>query len=136
MKNKYLKARLTESEKNRIDTFCRENGITTSEFVREIIKKRDEKTVNIIGKEARMKERALIYNVIYQLQKIGVNINQISHYFNLKHLKNLERAKSLEDMLIIDELKKEQLQNIRQNLKTLQQIIKNLTESINNAAKD
>lgn len=132
MKNKYLKIRIEENQKQKIDKFCLKNSISISKFVRELIEKKDLEEIKIITN----KEKLILYSLASEVKKVGVSINQIAHYFNLKHLKALDSPKSLQDLFLIDDLTNQQLENIKKNLEMLSnqsdKIVNNIKEIYDN----
>lgn len=110
MKKERIIARIGEDEKKEITDFCKKNHISISDFIRELIRKKEQENIRIITN----KEKEILYNLNYEFQKIGININQIAHYFNLEHLKNLSKnSKNFEDLVLLDKVKKEQLEEIK-----------------------
>jgi hypothetical protein len=91
MKNQNIKVRVTEEEKNQIENICYKNNIKISEFIRDAVFKRDQETIRILSK----KEKEILQNLIYEINKIGVNINQISYFFNVENLKKLKEDKNI-----------------------------------------
>ena len=127
MKSSNLKVRVEPKWKDKIDKFCLKNNIKVSDYLRSLIKQSSKKTIRITTN----KEKIILYNLTYELQKVGTNINQIAHYFNLKHLKNLDKkTKSLDDLALVDKLQKEQLENIKNTLNSLASTIEIITNNL------
>ena len=125
MKVADLRVRITGEEKDKIADFCRKNKITKSEYIRNLIDQSDKKTVRIITGI----ERELFDDIHYELQKVGTNINQIAYFFNLQHLKNLDKEnRSLEDLILLDKMKKEQLEVMQNSLNILSKEVANLSD--------
>ena len=137
MKSSNLKVRVETKWKEKIDKFCLKNNIKVSDYLRSLIKQSSKKTIRITTN----KEKLILYNLTYELQKVGTNINQIAHYFNLKHLKNLDKKaadlnknstkkEDLSNLILIDKLQKEQLEDIKNTLNSLTEIIEIITNNL------
>lgn len=127
MKSQNLKVRISEDSRTKIDKFCAKNNINISQYIRNIISQSNKKEIKIITPE----ELEIFSNIAYEFQKLGTNINQIAHYFNLEHLKLLDKDSSkLEDLLMIDKCKKEQLDYIKNSLNILGNEINNLNNKL------
>ena len=137
MKSSNLKVRVEQKWKEKIDKFCLKNNIKVSDYLRSLIKQSSKKTIRITTN----KEKLILYNLTYELQKVGTNINQIAHYFNLKHLKNLDKKaadlnknstkkEDLSNLILIDKLQKKQLEDIKNTLNSLTEIIEIITNNL------
>lgn len=132
MKKERIIARITEQEKEKITVFCNKNNINISKFIREIISKRNLETINIVTNN----EKEVLDNLAYEIQKVGININQIAYFFNLEHLKNLDKnSKELNDILLLDTLKKEQLENIKNIVNIVLEKIEEVNIKLNGYGK-
>lgn len=132
MKSENLKVRISEQSKRKIEKLCAKNNINISEYIRNIIDQNSEKEIKIITPQ----EIEIFSKIAYELQQIGTNINQISHYFNLEHLKLFDRDISkLEDLIMIDKCKKEQLDDIKNILNILSDMQNDLINKLTNYDK-
>ena len=91
MKNQNIKVRVTEEEKTQIENICYKNNIKISDFIRVCVFKRDQKTIRILSKN----EKEILQNLIFEINKIGININQIAYFFNVENLKKLQEDKNI-----------------------------------------
>ncbi|MDD2840003.1 MAG: plasmid mobilization relaxosome protein MobC [Rickettsiales bacterium] len=132
VKKANLKVRVSEEIKTKLDRFCAKNKIKLSPYIRSIIEQSNNKEIKIITPQ----EIEVFSNIAYELQQIGTNINQISHYFNLEHLKLLDNDISkIEDLLMIDKCKKEQLDDIRNVLNILKSMENDLINKLSDYDK-
>ena len=114
-KKENLKVRIDKMQKDDVVNFCQKAGINQSEFIRDLIKKRDIKSIKIFTSE----ERESLEKLNDSLKKIGTNINQISHFLNLEHLKSFDSFKSIEDIFILDKLKESQIISLKNDVDEL-----------------
>lgn len=115
-KEEQIHIKLSAEEKKNAANFCKKNHISISELVRELLKQIGSEEMAVITH----KEREILYQNHHELQKIGVNLNQIAHFFNLEHLKNLNKKNRVpEDLLLIDKLHSEQIKEIKAILSKL-----------------
>ncbi len=127
MKKERIIARIDSDEKQKVMSFCAKNFLSISDFIRELIAKRDLEKIRIITQ----KEKEILYNLHYEFQKIGINVNQIAHYFNLEHLKNLNKKNRLpEDLILIDKIKGDQIEEIKIILKEVGERLEAATNNI------
>jgi TRAP-type mannitol/chloroaromatic compound transport system substrate-binding protein len=91
MKDQRLIFRVTSDEKNQIENICYKNNIKISDFIRDCIFKRERKTIRILSKS----EKEILQNMIFEINKIGININQIAYFFNLENLKKLQEKENI-----------------------------------------
>jgi antitoxin component of RelBE/YafQ-DinJ toxin-antitoxin module len=91
MKNQNIKVRVTDEEKSQIENICYKNNIKISDFIRDCIFKREQKTIRILSKN----EKEILQNIIFEINKIGININQIAYFFNLENLKKLQEKENI-----------------------------------------
>ena len=120
MKKEYnLKVRIGEDQEKKITDYCHKAGMTKSEFIRELIDKREFENIKIFLPE----EREVFSEINFSLKKVGTNINQISHFLNLEHLKGMGNFKSIEDLFVIDKLKEEKLDIIIADLNKLKKAL-------------
>jgi len=131
MKDNNIKVRIDSQEKGKVEKFCAINGITISQYIRNLITQIDDKTIQIITPQ----ELETFENITYELQKIGTNINQIAYYFNLEHVRLLDNFHQIQDILMIDKCKNEQLNGIKNTLTKLKIEMKNLTTTLSNYDK-
>ena len=110
-----LKVRIDEVQKGELLAFCRKAGLGQSEFIRDLIKKSDLKNIKIFSAE----EKEMFQKLNDSLKKIGTNINQISHFLNLEHLKSLDNFKTIEDVIIVDKLKEAQIKSLQNDMREL-----------------
>ena len=137
MKSCFVGVKIEKKWKDKIDKYCLKNDIGISEFIRNLLKQSTKKNIKITTS----KEKIILYNLTYELQKVGTNINQIAHYFNLKHLKNLDKKaddlnkkstnkEDLTNLILIDKLQKEQLVDIQNTLNSLTSIIEIIANNL------
>lgn len=81
--NTRVTIRMSQAERNIISTFCRKNKLKISAFIRRLINKYPEDNIHISNED----EIDAIYQLNNELNKIGNNLNQLTHYFNLKKVK-------------------------------------------------
>jgi hypothetical protein len=91
MKNQNIKVRVTDEEKSQIENICYKNNIKISDFIRDCIFKREQKTIRILSKN----EKEILQNIIFEINKIGININQIAYFFNSENLKKLKENENI-----------------------------------------
>ena len=90
IRSENIKVRLTPSERKKIEEIISEYGVKNlSEFIREIILLGSYK----VGKE---ECEQLQSNLLYELHKIGVNINQIAKYANIEKELDVKVLKELQ----------------------------------------
>lgn len=86
--------RVSDDEKERLRQRASEKGLTLSDYVRTLLK--------LKSKSKRKKATCDLKVVAYELNKIGVNINQIARYVNINReidLKVLNELSKVEDRL-------------------------------------
>jgi hypothetical protein len=111
-----LKVRIDQKQKEEILDLCRKaGGITQSEFIRQLLKKRDLESIKIFSAD----EKKIFEEINFSLKKVGTNINQISHFLNLEHLKGLDNFKSIMDVIILDKLKESQINSLKSDIEKL-----------------
>lgn len=91
MKNQNIKVRVTDEEKSKIENICYKNNIKISDFIRDCIFKRDQKTIRILSRN----EKEILQNIVFEINKIGINVNQIAYFFNLENLKKLQEKENI-----------------------------------------
>jgi hypothetical protein len=94
-----LNIRISTKEKKTITHFCTKNRVSISKFIRQMINKYPEENIHIANDD----ELDSIYGLNNELNKIGNNLNQLTHYFNLKKVKGEST---------IDEEEKEMLKEV------------------------
>ncbi len=118
-----IKFRCTKEEKDLLNTLSAEIKITKSDYLRHLINSREKPDIKETKRAKRDREgkiKELLGDNYYGLGKIGVNLNQIAHYFNLEHLKVFDIAEpTIERLLILDKLNPNDLDFIRGNLTNL-----------------
>lgn len=114
-----LKVRIDPKQKEEILDFCRKAEIGQSEFIRQLLKKSDLKNIKIFSAE----EKKIFEEINFSLKKIGTNINQISHFLNLEHLKSFDNFKSIQDVIILDKLKESQINSLKNDMGELTSIL-------------
>ena len=86
-KNERIYLRVTPEEKALILKSARSAEMNTSEYILNLVKKK--RVVNIRG----------FPDLIYQVAKIGININQITAAINTKHSATIEELLKLQELL-------------------------------------
>ena len=82
-----------------------------------LINNREKPKIVVKGESEEEKTRKSLKENYQSLGKIGVNLNQISHYFNLEHLKSFDVLDpKIENILLLDRLQKNELIFLRENL--------------------
>ena len=89
--------RLSPEEDKVLKEKCKELDISKSEFIKRCI----------MNKEVDYKLRKSIFDILYELRKIGININQIAHIANSTNqiMENKYETNYKELMTIIEELR-------------------------------
>lgn len=103
-KTEIIKLRMTPAEKAELKRLAEEKGLTMSDYIRRVAARPPEITRQEYNKE--------IGKVLYEIHKIGVNINQIAKKYNENEFK--EPSEYLISQL---ELVYNQVSNIRQLIK-------------------
>lgn len=88
-KNIRMRFRITEKQKEQIDGRCTEYGINSSEYLRRLIDAD-------MGKELPMQTREQLLarkELIYEINRIGNNINQIARNVNMLQYSEYEKKK-------------------------------------------
>lgn len=114
-KNERIYLRVTSEEKELITKSARSANMNISEYILCLVKKK--RVVNIRG----------FPDLLYQIAKIGININQITAAINTKH------SATIEELLNVQKLLK--LVNERLNL-ILKQIDENTELSLSSSEKE
>lgn len=83
MENNRITIRVSPKERKTIESFCRKNKVKMSDMIRQMINKYPEENIHIVNED----ELDAIYRNSNELNKIGNNLNQLTHYFNLKKVK-------------------------------------------------
>lgn len=86
-KEKRITIRLTEDEYEKIKRKAEKINVSVSEYVRNFLSK----------KEVKIVDKTSLRELIYQLQRIGVNINQMVKKVNLNH-SDIELKKEIEEL--------------------------------------
>lgn len=94
IRNKIVKFRLSETEYNELKDKAKALDMTIASYVRQSC---DTCKVNIIIKH--QTKNSDLTNLIYEIKKIGVNINQIAHRLNSGDSLDVSLKTSLETML-------------------------------------
>lgn len=114
-KNTQLHFRVTSEEKELISKSARSADMNISEYILCLVKKK--RVVNIRG----------FPDLLYQIAKIGININQITAAINTKHSATIEELLNVQKLL--------NLVNERLNL-ILKQIDENTELSLSSSEKE
>ncbi len=97
MRNKVLYVYLSEDEHNALTKKVAETGLSTSAYIRNAI----------MGIELRPRPPDDYYNLLKEINAIGVNINQIAH------IANFERTVADEKIAYVVELIEEVIEKVR-----------------------
>lgn len=114
-KNERIYLRVTSEEKELITKSARSADMNISEYILCLVKKK--RVVNIRG----------FPDLLYQIAKIGININQITAAINIKHSATIEELLNVQKLL--------NLVNERLNL-ILKQIDENTELSLSSSEKE
>ena len=74
--------RLTKSEKELLGTLAADIEVSKSDYLRHVINNREKPKIVVKGESEEEKTRKSLKENYQSLGKIGVSLNQISHYFN------------------------------------------------------
>lgn len=88
-KDQKLSFRLSNEDAEKLKIITQDSGLSASEFIRKVILNNE---INIIKKEDTIK-------VIYHLNKMGNNLNQIAHGINKAFLENIVTEELMEKYL-------------------------------------
>lgn len=88
-KNIRMRFRITDKQKEHIDRKCKEHGINNSEYLRRLVDSDMGKLIPMQTREQLLVRKELIYEV----NRIGNNINQIARNVNMLHYSESEKKK-------------------------------------------
>ncbi|MCI5108561.1 MAG: plasmid mobilization relaxosome protein MobC [Candidatus Pacebacteria bacterium] len=119
MKNARLELRITQDEKDRLQTLAEKSDLSISQYMRRVIE--DEKIIPKLDEE-QFKKLAKYY---WQLSKIGTNINQIAFNFNERMSPKKELTES--DFCL---LKKGERQKLSDNINDLKELLFSIRDEV------
>ena len=139
MNDTKINFRCTQEEKDLLTSLSSQIKISKSDYLRHLINNRETPIIREERKVEQEKEAEFtkaLADSYYALGKVGVNLNQIAHYFNLEHLKALEASEpTIAALLLLDRLNTSDICFIRANLAELVLTISNLKELIEKLAQ-
>ena len=121
-----IKVRITTEERKRLDNICKKLGVSKSFFIRNVV------NLHINTKTLNQDSRKELKDLTYHIFKIGTNINQIAHYFNLEHLRISQQKKKS----VIQNTNYKQLLIIRKLLKVLNSKLNKTINFLNKAYEE
>lgn len=125
------KFRCTKSEKVLLKTLAKELEISRSDYLRHVINSREKPKIIPKGEGEEEKTQELLKKNYHSLGKVGVNLNQIAHYFNLQHLKSFDILDvKIENLLLLDKVNKNELIFLRDNLVKLEEVVSDIKGKI------
>lgn len=125
------KFRCTKSEKALLKTLAEDIKISRSDYLRNLINSREKPKIILKGESEGEKTQELLKKNYHSLGKVGVNLNQIAHYFNLQHLKSFDVSDAkIQDLLLLDKVNKNELIFLRENLEKLEEVVSDIKEKI------
>lgn len=111
-RNKYLKIRVSEKEKNILVSKARKAGVSVSEFIRACAIHSDDSQIRVIDVKP-------LRDFLFELTKQGTNLNQFMKFLNtygVERLSARQAKKVLDDEKIIFERGKNMLIGVQKEL--------------------
>lgn len=132
-----IKFRCQKEEKQLLENLAKDLKISPSNYLRAVINNREKPVIKIAKEEKENRIENSLNNTYHSLGKIGVNLNQIAHYFNLEHLKSFDILEpKIEELLLTNKLNQNDSEFIRLNLQNLAKEISDLRIKIEELIND